>query len=475
MNNYDYNIERKPFPPFLLFPQANDISILIDESLEQTFHSYIHLSGLHLSCEMAQIAIDKAKSLNVDIGFHNCQIESGSLFHNPQDEHITIVFNSCMINSVDIWCADIIMTNSEARNSTIWAACVNITACDLSYVKISPNFSSPFLESDNTFYVRLHKTTLGYCTLKSKGGDIPLSLDVSDSIMNHGDLLGQTIRGNALQSAFFYTDFSHADLSYFGITGRSLFAGCLWDNSTINLSDLQMIAARLLYEVSPRLQAMGAFLLGWVVRNPQNHSGEWVNNILDAGFTDNDMDLLADTLYGWIVTAMDRLDVIRSVEMSDEVKRLRGRSGHDQTHRVCKPDILACQDDQTPDNKARVFACIDHLCQPVQRRVGVTAAHGFDKGGNGIVMSVTVLVIQDRAPLNRFLGHIQRDVNDSLLIRWRGFHGQLDRVERIARVPGGNFDQMGAGRLLHNHAFVAVASLFIRERTVDENPGLLLV
>ena len=57
MNNYDYNIERKPFPPFLLFPQANDISILIDESLEQTFHSYIHLSGLHLSCEMAQIAI----------------------------------------------------------------------------------------------------------------------------------------------------------------------------------------------------------------------------------------------------------------------------------------------------------------------------------------------------------------------------------------------------------------------------------
>ena len=55
--------------------------------------------------------------------------------------------------------------------------------------------------------------------------------------------------------------------------------------------------------------------------------------------------------------------------------------------------VFAGANKNTAGNKARVLAAFQHTRQPIHGGVRVGAAHGFDKGGNNIVMFVAFFII----------------------------------------------------------------------------------
>ena len=51
-----------------------------------------------------------------------------------------------------------------------------------------------------------------------------------------------------------------------------------------------------------------------------------------------------------------------------------------------------------PGDEPRVLAALQHPRQPVDRRIGVAAAHALDEGGDGVVVGVAGAVVDDGAP-----------------------------------------------------------------------------
>ena len=121
-------------------------------------------------------------------------------------------------------------------------------------------------------------------------------------------------------------------------------------------------------------------------------------------------------------------DGVDAFGQADVVEGLGGGVGDHQSHRVGQTDVFACQDDQAAQDEARVFARIEHLGQPVERCIRVAAAHGLDEGRDGVVVRVAVFVVEHGAALDGFLRHIQRDVDDAILVWGRGFDRQFERV-----------------------------------------------
>ena len=87
------------------------------------------------------------------------------------------------------------------------------------------------------------------------------------------------------------------------------------------------------------------------------------------------------------------------------------------------------------DTAARIMAINiqDHLGQPVQGSIRIAAADAFDKGGNGVVMLITVTVINDGLFLDAFLGHRHGHSDHAIGLGRRGERGNFQRIERLGQ------------------------------------------
>ena len=131
-----------------------------------------------------------------------------------------------------------------------------------------------------------------------------------------------------------------------------------------------------------------------------------------------------------------------------------------------------------PRDKARVFAGVDHFRQPVERRIGIAAAHGFDERGNGVVVRVAVAVIHDGFLLDALLGGGQVQMDDALRARLGGERGDFQRVEGFAGVAvrdlrevsqrdfsGLNFQEAQAAFRVRQRALQQAKQVRFRERS----------
>ena len=75
------------------------------------------------------------------------------------------------------------------------------------------------------------------------------------------------------------------------------------------------------------------------------------------------------------------------------LKRLPAANHHPHRLRIRQPHIFAGQNGHAPEDKARIFARINHLGHPVQCRVRVRTAQALDKGGDGVVVGIAILII----------------------------------------------------------------------------------
>ena len=123
---------------------------------------------------------------------------------------------------------------------------------------------------------------------------------------------------------------------------------------------------------------------------------------------------------------------------ADKLRRLKRRVCQHQRHRVGEADIFGGTNHDAPRDEARVFAGMNHFCQPVKRGVGIAATHRFDECGNRVVMGVAITVIHHGFFLDTLLRDRQRDADKAIGIRCRRERGDFQRVERLARVAIGN-------------------------------------
>ena len=80
----------------------------------------------------------------------------------------------------------------------------------------------------------------------------------------------------------------------------------------------------------------------------------------------------------------------------DKIKRLlRGHSDH-QRLRIREPDVLTGGNDETPGNKTRVLAGMDHFGQPVNGGIRVTAANALNEGAGRVVMRIAISIVDHR-------------------------------------------------------------------------------
>src|SRR5262249_38265693 len=94
---------------------------------------------------------------------------------------------------------------------------------------------------------------------------------------------------------------------------------------------------------------------------------------------------------------------------TNAVKRFGTSHSYWHGLRVGEPHVLTGEDEHTTEEKARVFASVDHFGEPVHGGIRMRAAQGFNEGGDGIVVIVALFVIQDGALLDAFLGHLHID------------------------------------------------------------------
>ncbi len=88
-------------------------------------------------------------------------------------------------------------------------------------------------------------------------------------------------------------------------------------------------------------------------------------------------------------------------------------------------------------------------------------------------MNIPLLIIQDRPPLNRFLGHRQVDHNCPGLIRRCRLNRQLQRIQYPPRIPIGHIHQMFQGRRVNLHIQRPISPLLIRQRLLRNLPQII--
>jgi len=117
-----------------------------------------------------------------------------------------------------------------------------------------------------------------------------------------------------------------------------------------------------------------------------------------------------------------------------ELGDLERRVGHDERVGVGVAHVLGGADDHAARDEAGVLACVEHLGHPVERGVGVGAAHGLDEGRGGVVVGVVVAVVDDGLALDGVLGHGEGVADDAVGVGLCGERADLEGVERAARV-----------------------------------------
>ncbi len=101
---------------------------------------------------------------------------------------------------------------------------------------------------------------------------------------------------------------------------------------------------------------------------------------------------------------------------------------------------------QAPGDEPRVLPGRDHRRQPVERGVGVVAAHALDERADRVVVAVAGPVVGQDALLGGRLDGLQVD-GESARRRPRSIaDGRLEDVEGRPGVAGADGDEVLAGR-----------------------------
>ena len=121
---------------------------------------------------------------------------------------------------------------------------------------------------------------------------------------------------------------------------------------------------------------------------------------------------------------------------------LVGRHGIErelQRARVGEPDVLGRHADHAPPDVERVGAAIEHAAHPVQRGVGIAAAHGLVQGGDLVVERFAALVEQPQRARDGRLD--EREVEFLLACFTRRDRQLLGQIDQPAPVAVGVSDQ----------------------------------
>ncbi len=111
-----------------------------------------------------------------------------------------------------------------------------------------------------------------------------------------------------------------------------------------------------------------------------------------------------------------------------------------QRLRIGEPDVLDRHAHQTAREEQRVLAGREHAGEPVQRGVGIGAAHRFVQGRDQVVVPVAGAVVDGGAALHDVgePGHVEG------LVRTRGAPDLLGERQRRAAVAVGHREQRRA-------------------------------
>ncbi len=110
-----------------------------------------------------------------------------------------------------------------------------------------------------------------------------------------------------------------------------------------------------------------------------------------------------------------------------------------QRARVGQTDVLRRHAYEAARHVARVYTAVEHAHEPIQRRVGVGAAHALVQRADGVVELFAALVVAAHA----LAQHLEQPgVGDGGELLARGGHGQgFQRIQQAARVAIGIGDE----------------------------------
>ncbi len=143
------------------------------------------------------------------------------------------------------------------------------------------------------------------------------------------------------------------------------------------------------------------------------------------------------------------------------IKCLGAGDHHPDCVGLSQAHVLAGKDQHPPEDKAGVLTGIDHLGQPIERRIGIRAAQRFDKGADGIIVIVAILVIEHRPALDALLGHAHVHDNDAILVGRGGLYGQFQGIEHTTGIAVGYVHQVGESIIMDVDLQPAIAAVRI--------------
>ena len=156
---------------------------------------------------------------------------------------------------------------------------------------------------------------------------------------------------------------------------------------------------------------------------------------------------------------------------------------HQKRLRIGVANILRSVDHNTARNKLGILPCVNHAREPINRGIGVAAAHRLNKRTDNVVVHVAVFVIRKATtrvgnlnvihgdgialPRRRRWSPVRIGTRDGNLAR------KLERRERRTSITRGQradgFNHILIGREL------AVQTLRCLERTLDERRDVLVL
>ena len=147
---------------------------------------------------------------------------------------------------------------------------------------------------------------------------------------------------------------------------------------------------------------------------------------------------------------------------------LHGGDGERQAARIGIADILAGEDHHPPRDEARILAGLQHLGQPVERRMGIGTAQALDEGRDRVVVAVFVAVVGDHPALHAVLHRGGIHMHDAFGVRRRAAHGHLERRQGAPGVTLADVGQEPEGRCGDLRPNRAEAARGVAQRAVEQ-------
>ncbi len=152
---------------------------------------------------------------------------------------------------------------------------------------------------------------------------------------------------------------------------------------------------------------------------------------------------------------------------ADKLAHLQRRVRDQERLRVGVAHVFGRADDDSSGDEARFLAGLEHLGEPVDGGVGIGATHALDEGGDGVVMVVAGAVVYDGFALDRFLRYLKGDMYNVVAVGFGRHRGDLECVQRAARVAVGVVRPMAARVVVEPDLHCTQPALFVGERAVE--------